>query len=66
MRMLERLEASVMALSSEVKNLNEKVDAITNSEGMLFNPSAQTEDLEAIEKQTSEEQSAISASGAIE
>ena len=43
MRMLETLSQSLAALSSEVKDLDKKVDTITNSEGLLFNPSTDAE-----------------------
>lgn len=43
MKMLEALYQSVAALSQDVKNLDKKIEAITNSEG-LFNPSVITEE----------------------
>lgn len=64
MQMLESLSQSVLALANDVKNLNEKIEVITNTESMLFNPSAQTEETESKKIPPTEETSAITASGA--
>ena len=39
MKILESLFQSVASMSSEMKNLSKRIESITNSEEMLFNPS---------------------------
>ena len=63
MRMLEGMVVSLQLLSAEVKNLSEKVDAIQNAEGELFNPSSEEENAKVPEAKA-KEPSAITASGA--